>query len=79
MIFRGRSISDVSVDFLNGAHGFLNAVDFAALGSGLAGMGGALAELVGGPALGVALNVLWVILSYKTLSLTYSKLFNRRK
>lgn len=78
MIFRGRSGSVIISEAVYHTNALIQAPSLSGAFSAIAGIGSSLAELVGGPALGVAITAVFIFITYKCAAVIFTKLFNRK-
>lgn len=78
MIFRGRPSGIIIAEASYYAGKLLSANDLNTFMLNVSALGSNAAELLGGPALGIALTAVFVFISYKCVALVFNKLFNRK-
>lgn len=78
MVFRGRSGSVIIAETICHINALIQAPSLSGLFSALASVGSSLAELIGGPSLGIAITAVFVFITFKCAAVLFSKLFNRK-
>ena len=78
MIFRGRPGSIIITETLTHVYQISSASDMGTILTAVYGIGSTIVELIGGPALGVALTAVFVFLAYKSAAVLFSKFFNKK-
>jgi hypothetical protein len=78
MIFRGRPSSIIIIEVVSHAASISSVTDLNSAIRLIYSLVSLITELVGGPALGVLLTIIFTFISYKSIALLFSKFFNRK-